>query len=96
MGSDPSEDVGEVVEAGMGMIGMVKLDKRGVREGWKVMLLSNMAPSEESVAVCVYPNVQMISYPDTLQGKYLHKFVGEMRLTAVKETKNARNSSSTR
>jgi hypothetical protein len=48
----PVESVEEEV-AGMEMMGMVKLESNGVRDGWKVMFESSMAASDDRVAVCV-------------------------------------------
>lgn len=39
--------------AGMEIIGMVKLESNGVRDGWKVMFERSMAASDDRVAVCV-------------------------------------------
>lgn len=53
MGVDSDETGAVGLDAGMGMIGMVRLERRGVREGWKVMFERSMAPRDDKVAVCV-------------------------------------------
>jgi hypothetical protein len=48
------EELEGVGPEGMRMTGMVRFERRGVREAWKVMLESNIAASDESVAVWFY------------------------------------------
>jgi Tfp pilus assembly PilM family ATPase len=96
------ESVEEV--AGMEMMGMVKLESNGVRDGWKVMFERSMAASDDKVAVCVCGigcNQKRMIQGKRGQCNYsVGVTVGERKrsqeLTAVKETRNAKKSSSTK